>query len=126
MCADCGLKRSSFGLPSEKRKRWCGPCAKAYPGAINIYSRRCEDCMQHQPSFGLPEDRKLRWCVKCSRKHPGAMNVEKRRCEVCKQKQPSFGMPAEGRKRWCDRPDNARTVNSSPRRDTSVAPLCTS
>ena len=31
-CEDCGLKVPNFGLESERKVRWCGPCAKAHGG----------------------------------------------------------------------------------------------
>jgi hypothetical protein len=36
MCEDCGEKRPNWGLMEEKKKRWCGPCAKSHEGAVYI------------------------------------------------------------------------------------------
>ena len=36
MCEGCGLKVPSYGLPAERRTRWCGGCAKKiHPSAVS-------------------------------------------------------------------------------------------
>ena len=63
-CEGCGVKRPSFGLPSEgKKARWCASCAKAHVGVVGV-KRKCEGCGLKQPSFGLSsEGKKVRWCA---------------------------------------------------------------
>ena len=43
-------KAATHGMPStdrnQKKKRWCGICARAHPGAVDIHSKKCEDCKQ--------------------------------------------------------------------------------
>ena len=37
MCEDCGLKRPSYGLPSEgRRHRWCARCGKGHVAAQRV------------------------------------------------------------------------------------------
>jgi hypothetical protein len=43
-CEDCQLKKPSFGLPVEGRRRWCSGCAKRHAGAVNVASKKCEGC----------------------------------------------------------------------------------
>jgi hypothetical protein len=31
---------------NQRKKRWCGICARAHPGAVDIHSKKCEDCKQ--------------------------------------------------------------------------------
>jgi hypothetical protein len=49
-CEDCQLKAPSFGLPAEGKARWCGGCAKAHTGAVDVVIERkrwCDGvCMQ--------------------------------------------------------------------------------
>jgi hypothetical protein len=65
--------------------RWCGGCAKAHAGAVNIVSQKCEGCQLKLASFGLPaEGKNRRWCAGCAKGHAGAVNVNhKRSCEDC-------------------------------------------
>jgi hypothetical protein len=99
-CEDCQLKRSSYGLPSEGKKRWCWGCAKAHAGAVSA-GNNCEDCGLKVPSFGLASEGKRRWCAGCAKGHAGAVDVANKECEGCGLKQPPFGMPSEGKRRWC-------------------------
>ena len=78
-CEDCALKRPSFGLPAEGKRRWCGGCAKAHAGARNIVNKRCEDCALKTPAFGLPAEGKRRWCAFCASGHDGAINMKNKR-----------------------------------------------
>ena len=65
MCEDCGGKQPSFGLPTDRKKRWCGRCGKKH-GAIDVVSKKCEDCGDKYAISGLASDRKKRWCFLCS------------------------------------------------------------
>lgn len=89
------VKRANFGLPSDRARRWCGTCASAHEGAIDVVNKRCEDCQKKRPNFGMPSEKKARWCHGCSQKHEGSTNVVSKRCEDCKTRQPSYGMPPQ-------------------------------
>lgn len=39
MCEGCASKLPSYGLPAERRKRWCSACAHAHHGAVNLNTR---------------------------------------------------------------------------------------
>ena len=43
MCEDCGGKQANFGLPADRKKRWCGRCGKKH-GAIDVVNKMCEEC----------------------------------------------------------------------------------
>ena len=43
MCEGCGVKRATFGTPTERERRWCGGCGKAH-GAINLSVQVCVVC----------------------------------------------------------------------------------
>ena len=60
----CFSQVPSFGLPGDPRKRWCGPCAKQHPTAVNHGAKRCEgDGCAKGPTYGLPDDlNAIRWC----------------------------------------------------------------
>ena len=40
LCADCGLKQPSFGLPTDGKVSWCSHCAKQHPGAVDVVNNR--------------------------------------------------------------------------------------
>jgi hypothetical protein len=101
-CEDCGLKRASFGVPGDtKRKRWCGPCSRQHEGAQGMQNL-CEDCGLKRASCGVPGDTKRnRWCGPCSRQHEGAQSMHDP-CEDCGLKRASCGVPGDTKKvRWC-------------------------
>jgi hypothetical protein len=88
-CEDCQLKRKTFGLPGERRRRWCSVCAKLHAGAVSAH-KKCEGCGLKTASFGLLEEgRKRRWCSACARGHEGAENLDEvahKKCEGCGSK----------------------------------------
>jgi hypothetical protein len=92
-------------LPAERKKRWCGGCAKAHAGAVDVNNKKCEGCQLKGANFGLPAEGKARWCSGCAKRHAGAVVVNNKKCvkcEGCGLKQASFGLPGEGKKqRWC-------------------------
>ena len=92
---------SNFGLLAEGKRRWCGGCAKAHAGAVDVSSKKCEDCELSQPNFGLPAEGTTRWCGGCAAGHDGAVRRGAKKCENCQLVQPSFGLPSDGKKRWC-------------------------
>ena len=103
-CEDCGCRGPSFSLPPAKRRRWCAPCAKTHPGAIDRNEKvaLCEDCEQAPCKFGLTTDGVKRWCGACAKKHTGAQNLAaSTTCEDCGNLRSKFGLPAEGKTRWC-------------------------
>ena len=70
LCEDCRLKSATYGLDSERKRRWCTACATLHHEAVLLKKRKlCEDCQQRDPSFGLASDRKRRWCGKCAQHH---------------------------------------------------------
>ena len=101
MCEGCVEKRSSFGLPSDRGKRWCSSCAKNHVGAVDVTSKMCEDCAVTRSNFGLPSDRRKRWCSGCAKKQVGVVDVTSRMCEDCVVTWSTFGLPSDRRKRWC-------------------------
>ena len=66
---DCQLKQPHYGLVLEGKTRWCGGCAKAHAGAVDIARKKCEDCKLIMAHFGLPSDGKKRWCAGCAKGH---------------------------------------------------------
>jgi hypothetical protein len=77
-CEGCQLKGAKFGLPAEKKKRWCSGCAKAHAGAEDS-NKKCEGCQLKRPNFGLPAEGKARWCSGCAKAHVGATDVNRKR-----------------------------------------------
>ena len=76
-CEDCHTKDPSFGMPDERKRRWCNTCGKYHPGAILLKKRSlCEDCLEKDKSHGLEIDRKRRWCYGCALHHPGAIKIK--------------------------------------------------
>jgi hypothetical protein len=73
MCEDCGLRRSTLGLPGDSKKcRWCSECGRKHTLARRTHGM-CEDCGQKQSSWGVAGDSKrVRWCDECGKKHEGA------------------------------------------------------
>ena len=41
MCECCQVKQAKFGLPSDRKKRWCGGCGKTH-GAVDLANKMCE------------------------------------------------------------------------------------
>ena len=107
MCEDCRLKRATYGLPAEGRRRWCAGCAAAEGRRavrLDKQNKMCEGCGSKRPSYGLPAERKARWCVGCAAAEGrGAVRLQQQQmCEGCGLKQASFGLPdADWTRRWC-------------------------
>ena len=78
MCEDCEAKHAGCGLGTDKKRRWCGACAKAHEGAMYLISgpKMCEDCEAKHAGFGLPAEKKRRWCGACAKSHEGAINLK--------------------------------------------------
>ena len=51
LCEGCGKKSANYGLQADKKRRWCGSCAKRY-GAISL-QKMCEDCGKKWAHCGL-------------------------------------------------------------------------
>ena len=62
-CEGCGLKQPGYGLPAERRRRWCAGCAKAEGnGAVLLQQqKKCEGCGLKAPYYGLPAEQRKRW-----------------------------------------------------------------
>ena len=58
----------TYGLPGERKMRWCGGCATADGReAVSLRQRKmCEGCGLKRPHYGLPGERKKRWCSSCA------------------------------------------------------------
>ena len=82
MCEGCGLKVPSYGLPRERRKRWCaGYAAAEGSGTVSLAQQKmCEGCGLKQPHYGLPAERWRRWCGGCAAAEgSGAVSLNQRR-----------------------------------------------
>lgn len=106
-CEGCSLKAPSFGLPTERKKRWCIGCAKQQSGAVSLVVRKmCEDCgikALRRPQEGL----KKLCCASCAKRRTvvsaerSPKQLSHKVCEDCGLKQPAFGLLSEQQKRWC-------------------------
>ena len=101
MCEDCEKVQPTFGLPGERRKRWCAGCGRSN-GAVSLSLQKvCEECRMVTASFGMPGERMRRWCSSCG-KQKGAVRLSRHKmCEGCGELHASFGLPGERTKRWC-------------------------
>ena len=106
ICTDCGIKHASFGTKDDRKRRWCGACAKAngHPDAVNVNAKMCEDCGEKMASFGTQHDNKKRWCAGCAKakQYTGAEYLGKRyMCEDCDKKRAAWGDGTNKKRRWC-------------------------
>ena len=116
LCEVCNLKLPSFGLPSDKvntpakgrsraHVKWCGPCSKAFPGAIDFAHcnrKVCEICKTKRAVKGLKDERKIRWCTACAKTVSGvAVDLNTKMCVDCGERGASFGMSIETKAQWC-------------------------
>ncbi len=106
ICTDCGVKHASFGMKEDRKRRWCGACAKSngHPDAVNVNAKMCEDCGVKMASFGTHNDQKKRWCSSCAKtkEHTGAQYLGKRyMCEDCNKKRAAWGDGTNKKRRWC-------------------------
>jgi hypothetical protein len=76
MCEGCDKKFASFGTPTERKARWCGPCGKAH-GAVLPYAKMCEACGVKHASYGDRTERKKRWCASCGKAQNAVPTVVK-------------------------------------------------
>ena len=114
-CEGCGTKHAGYGLPAERRKRWCSGCAAVEGrGAVNLQQQKmCEGCGLKGPSYGLPAERRTRWCGGCAKKiHPSAVSS-------CR-KGPAASAPSP-RAPTTTRPSKRRKVTKMPAEQ--LAPL---
>ena len=101
-CESCGLKQAHFGLPSDRKRRWCSACSKAHTGAVDMKNKMCEGCHTKHAHYGMPVDKKRRWCGVCAKQQVGAVDMKNKMCEICGLKHAHFGLPEKGQKRrWC-------------------------
>ena len=101
MCEECGLKSAGFGMASDRKRLWCGPCGKP-KGAIKLTgSKMCEDCGNSHAHYGLIANRKRLWCSVCSKQHAGAELLSKAQmCVGCTRKRAHYGVQG-GKAQWC-------------------------
>jgi hypothetical protein len=101
MCEGCGIKQPHFGSARDRKKRWCGGCAKQQDDAVSL-NKMCESCGRKQPSFGSASDRKKRWCGGCAKQQDDAVNLTAQQmCEGCGLKHANFGSASDRKRRWC-------------------------
>eukprot|EP01045_Picozoa_sp_COSAG04_P020540 COSAG04_NODE_2112_length_4765_cov_32.368838_3_plen_175_part_00 len=55
MCEDCQEKWAGYGLQVDRKRRWCGTCAKWHRGVYLPKRKMCENCQEKQPSALWPE-----------------------------------------------------------------------
>ena len=83
ICEGCGRKAPTYGLPAERRRRWCSGCAAAVKGETVYLKKMCEGCGLKWPHYGLPAERlrrKARWCGGCAAAEgSGAVSLNQRR-----------------------------------------------
>lgn len=106
ICTDCGVKHASFGTKDDRKRRWCGTCAKTngHEDAVNVSAKMCEDCGAKMASFGTDDDHKKRWCSACAKnkQNGGAQYLGKRyMCEDCNKKRAAWGDGTSKKRRWC-------------------------
>ena len=93
----CGKSILSFGLPSDKIRKYCKICRT--PDMINIVTPKCARG-KSTPCFGLPTDTKAKYCTLC--KTPDMIiNIKHTKC-FCWKAIPSFGLPPNDTKaKYC-------------------------
>jgi hypothetical protein len=85
-CQQCKTKHASYGCPIERKRRWCGGCAKREQGSnphppVNLNLRICEDCKTKPAKYGdgsssdSAKQKDKRWCEKCAEDHPEAIEA---------------------------------------------------
>ncbi len=95
---DC-TKRSSYGLPDDKKATYCK--SHALKGMIDIVSKQClePDCTK-QPSYGLSDDKKATYCKKHA--SDDMINIKHKRClDLECAKGPSYGLPDDKKATYC-------------------------
>ena len=101
-CETCQLKQPNFGLPAERKSRWCAGCAKGRAGAVNLNhlknAKMCEGCGLKTPSLSLPsEKKKRRWCSDCAPQAANSDTVQpsgrRKKAEGSPQKKPKATDP---------------------------------
>ena len=66
------MKHRIYGMPDERKRRWCGPCGQKR-GGILITKQSCEDCDAKKATYGLASEGKPRWCAGCRTNHAGVV-----------------------------------------------------
>ena len=57
---ECG-NAASYGLPTDRKRLWCGPCGKKHGAVLLQQQKMCEDCGLKCAGFGLLAEKKRRW-----------------------------------------------------------------
>ena len=57
---ECG-NAASYGLPTDRKRLWCGPCGKQHGAVLLQQQKMCEDCGLKCAGFGLLAEKKRRW-----------------------------------------------------------------
>ena len=100
-CA-CG-KAASYGLPSDRKRLWCGACAKVHGGILLQNHKMCEDCHTKHAHYGLPNE-KSKWCSGCGKRHGAVIVYKPKLCEDCKSKRAHYGIEADRKARCTPSP----------------------
>ena len=95
-CA-CG-KAASYGLPSDRKRLWCGACAKVHGGILLQNHKMCEDCHTKHAHYGLPNE-KSKWCSGCGKRHGAVIVYKPKLCEDCKTKRAHYGIESDRKAR---------------------------
>ena len=100
-CA-CG-KAASYGLQSDRKRLWCGACAKVHGGILLQNHKMCEDCHTKHAHYGLPNE-KSKWCSGCGKRHGAVIVYKPKLCEDCKSKRAHYGIEADRKARCTPSP----------------------
>ena len=57
---ECG-NAASYGLPTDRKRLWCGPCGKKHGAVLLQQQKMCEECGLKCAGFGLLAEKKRRW-----------------------------------------------------------------
>ena len=54
MCEGCSETRANYGLPADRKKRWCAGCSKGQEGTVSLLKHSGKGCGETRTSYGLP------------------------------------------------------------------------
>ena len=68
-CADCNKKNASWGMPQDRKRKWCATCGRDHEGAVDL--EEIDDAVQRRSieqqiyEFGQTpkqQDKQLSFC----------------------------------------------------------------